>query len=108
MEIVYFDETDFKDTIINDSIINETIDFRDFIRVFTSKNSEDDNIKIVIKYAGTLENAIDIYQTYYRFIIEIDVDDVINYSDMAYVILYEYFFNDILSKILEHSLTCEE
>jgi hypothetical protein len=108
MEILYFDETDFKNTIINNSINNETIDFRDFIREFTAKNSENNNIKIVIKYAGTLENAIDIYQRYYRFIIEIDEEDVINYSDMAYVILYEYFFNDILSKILEHSLTCQE
>uniref|UniRef100_A0A6C0ENZ3 Uncharacterized protein n=1 Tax=viral metagenome TaxID=1070528 RepID=A0A6C0ENZ3_9ZZZZ len=108
MEILYFDKTDFKNTIINDSIRNETIDFRDFIRAFTAKNSENNNIKIVIKYAGTLENAIDIYQRYYRFIIEIDEEDVINYSDMAYVILYEYFFNDILSKILEHSLTCSE
>ena len=50
MEVVYFDETVFKDTIINDSITNGTIDFRDFIRAFTSKNSEDDNIKIVIIY----------------------------------------------------------
>ncbi len=108
MEILYFDETDFKNTIINNSINNETIDFRDFIRAFTAKNSENNNIKIVIKYAGTLENAIDIYQRYYRFIIEIDEEDVINYSDMAYVILYEYFFDDILSKILDNSLTCEE
>ena len=105
MEILYFDETDFKNTIINNSINNETIDFRDFIREFTAKKSENNNIKIVIKYAGTLENAIDIYQRYYRFIIEIDEEDVINYSDMAYVILYEYFFNDILSKILDNSLT---
>ena len=108
MEIVYFDENVFKNTIINDSITNETIDFRDFIRAFTSKNSEDNNIKIVIKYTGTLENAIDIYEKYYRFIIEIDEDDTINYSDLAYVILYNKFFNDILSKILEHSVPCEE
>ena len=108
MEIANFNETDFKNTVINYSISNETIDFRDFIRVFTAKNSEDDNIKIVIKYAGTLENAINIYERYYRFIIEIEEECAINYSDMAYVILYEYFFNDILSKILEHSLQCEE
>lgn len=108
MEIVYFDETDFKTTIINNSIANNTIYFKPFIKDFTAKNSEDDNIKIIIKYAGTLKNAIDIYNKYYRFIIEINVDDVINYSDVAYVILYEQFFNDILSKILENSLSSED
>ena len=108
MEIANFNETDFKNSIINYSISNETIDFRDFIRVFTAKNSEDNNIKIIIKYAGTLQNAINIYERYYRFIIEIEEDYAINYSDMAYVILYEYFFTDIISKILDHSLQCEE
>lgn len=108
METIHYDETNFINTIINDSITNKTIDFRNFIRIFTAKNSEDINIKIVIKYAKTLDNAIDIYERYYRYIIEINEQDTINYSDMAYVILYEYLFNDIFVKILESSLECEE
>jgi hypothetical protein len=107
MEIAYFDETNFKNTIINESITKGTIDFRNLIRNFTAKQSEDTNIKIIIKYAGTLKNAIDIYERYYCYIIEID-EETINYSDMAFVILYEYFFYDILTKILETSLECEK
>jgi len=108
MEIAYFNEIDFLNSIISESIINNTIDFRNYIRAFTSKNSEDSNIKLIIKYAKTIENAINIYEGYYRYIIIIDDDDIINYADLAYVILYQYFFDDILSKILENDLSCEE
>jgi|688.fasta_scaffold42518_3 hypothetical protein len=107
MEISYFDETDFKNTIINESIKNEKPDYINLIRNFTAKKSEDTNIKIIIKYAGTLTNAIDIYEKYYCYIIDID-ESTINYSDMAFVILYEYFFYDILATILESSLECEK
>ena len=107
MEISYFDETNFKNTIINESITKGTTDYINFIRNFTAKNSEDTNIKIIIKYAGTLETAIDIYERYYCYIIDVD-EETINYSDMAFVILYEYFFYDILAKILETSLECEK
>jgi hypothetical protein len=108
MEIAYFNEIDFLNSIISKSIINNTIDFRNYIRAFTSKNSEDSNIKLIIKYAKTIENAINIYEGYYRYIIIIDDDDKINYADLAYVILYQNFFDDILSKILENDLSCEE
>ena len=91
------------------SYINNTIDFRDYIKEFTSKNSDDENIKLVIRYARTLENAINIYEKYYRFIIIIDDDDEsINYKDLAYVILYHTFYDDILSKILDNDLCSEE
>ena len=107
MEIDYFDETNFKNTIINESITNGTTDYINLIRNFTAKKSEDNNFNIIIKYAGTLKNAIDIYEKYYCYIIDID-ESIINYSDMAFVILYEYFFYDILTKILESSMECEK
>jgi hypothetical protein len=107
MEIAYFDETNFKNTIINESITKGTTDYITLIRNFTAKNTEDTNIKIIIKYTGTLETAIDIYEKYYCYIIDVD-KETINYSDMAFVILHEYFFYDILTKILETSLDCEK
>jgi hypothetical protein len=107
--ITPFNELNFIDNIIYKSYINNTIDFRDYIKEFTSKNSDDENIKLVIRYARTLENAINIYEKYYRFIIIIDDDDEnINYKDLAYIILYHTFYDDILAKILDNDLCSEE
>ena len=103
-----FNELTFINNIISKSHINNTIDFRDYIREFTSINNDDDNIKLIITYARTLENAINIYEKYYKYIIVIDDDDDINYKDLAYVILYHTFYDDILSKILDNDLCSEE
>jgi hypothetical protein len=103
-----FDEFGFINSIIYKSNINNTIDFRNFIRDFTFKNTEDNNIKIIIKYATTLENAINIYERYYRYIIIIEDEDQINYADLAYVILYHSFYDDIFAKILDNDLCSEE
>ena len=104
MEIISFSEIDFINSMIYKSYINNTMDFRNYIRDFTAKNTEDDNIKLVIRYARTMENAINIYEGYYRYIIIIEDDDQINMADLAYVILYHCFYDDILSKILENEL----
>lgn len=107
MELSSFNETDFINCMIHMSYINNTIDFRNFIKTFISKNSEDDNIKLIIKYARTMENAINIYEGYYRYIIIIDDDDVLNIPDLTYVILYNTFYDDILTKILENEIEME-
>jgi hypothetical protein len=103
-----FDENVFINSIIYKSHINNTIDFRNYIRDFTSKNTEDINISLIIKYARTLENAINIYEGYYRYIIIIEDEDELNYADLAYVILYHSFYDDILAKILDNDLCSEE
>lgn len=108
MTTISFNEFNFISSIIYKSHINNTIDFRNFIRDFTSKNTEDINIKLIIKYARTLENAINIYERYYRYIIIIEDDDEINYADLAYVILYHSFYDDIMAKILDNDLCSEE
>ena len=56
----------------------------------------------------TLENAINIYERYYRYIIIIEDDDIPNYTDLAYVILYHSFYDDIMAKILDDDLCSEE
>jgi hypothetical protein len=50
-----------------------------------------------------MENAINIYEAYYRYIITID-DDVLNIPDITYVILYNTFYDDILAMILDNGL----
>jgi hypothetical protein len=103
-----FNEFNFINSIIYKSHINNTIDFRNFIKDFTSKNTEDMNIKLIIKYATSLENAINIYEKFYRYIIIIEDEEEINYKDLAYVILYHTFYDDILAKILDNDLCSEE
>ena len=103
-----FDENIFINSIIYKSHINNTMDFRNYIREYTSKNTEDINISLIIKYARTLENAINIYEGYYRYIIIIEDEDELNYADLAYVILYHSFYDDILAKILDNDLCSEE
>ena len=102
-----FNEFNFINSIIYKSHINNTIDFRNFIKDFTSKNTEDMNIKLIIKYATSLENAINIYEKFYRYIIIIEDEEEINYKDLAYVILYHTFYDDILAKILDNDLCSE-
>jgi hypothetical protein len=101
--MTYFNETEFINSMVHHSYINDTIDFRGFIKEYISKNTEDDNIRIIIKYAITMENAINIYEAYYRYIITID-DDVLNIPDITYVILYNTFYDDILAMILDNGL----
>jgi hypothetical protein len=103
-----FNEFNFINSIIYKSHINNTIDFRNFIKDFTSKNTEDINIKLIIKYATSLENAINIYDKFYRYIIIIEDEEKINYNDLAYVILYHTFYDDILAKILDNDLCSED
>jgi hypothetical protein len=103
-----FNEFNFINSIIYKSHINNTIDFRNFIKDFTSKNTEDMNIKLIIKYATSLENAINIYEKFYRYIIIIEDEEEINYKDLAYVILYHTFYDDILAKILDNDLCSED
>ena len=103
-----FNEFNFINSIIYKSHINNTIDFRNFIKDFTSKNTEDMNIKLIIKYANSLENAINIYEKFYRYIIIIEDEEEINYKDLAYVILYHTFYDDILAKILDNDLCSED
>ena len=102
--MTYFNETEFINSMVHQSYINDTIDFRSFIKEYISKNTEDDNIRIIIKYAITMENAINIYEAYYRYIITIDDDDMLNIPDITYVILYNTFYDDILAKILDNGL----
>jgi len=102
-----FNELNFINSIIYESYINNTIDFRNFIKDFTSKNTEDMNIGLIIKYASSINNAIYIYEKFYRYIIRIE-DDEINNKDLAYVILYHTFYDDIFAKILDNDLCSEE
>lgn len=98
-----FEESNFINSIILKSYNNNTMDFRNFIREFTSKNDDNYNISIIIKYARTIENAINIYEGYYRYIIIIDNEEL-NYADLAYIILYHSFYDDILANILDNDL----
>lgn len=102
--MTYFNETEFINSMVHLCYINDTIDFRGFIKEYISKNTEDDNIRIIIIYAITMKNAINIYEAYYRYIITIDDDDMLNIPDITYVILYNTFYDDILAKILDNGL----
>lgn len=103
-----FNESNFINSMIHKSYINRTSDFRNYIRDFTSKNTEDENIKLIIRYARTIENAVSIYERYYRYIIIIEDDENLNIPDLAYVILYHSFYDDIFAKILENDLCSDE
>lgn len=96
-----FNETHFINSIIHQSYINDTIHFRGFIREYISKNSEEVNIMIIRRYGITLENAMNIYDEYYRYIAESDSDNII---DLTSAILYHTFYDDILAKILDDGL----
>lgn len=105
-----FNEHNFINLIIYKTYINNTNDFTNFIKEYTTKNSKELNESIIIRYATTIDNAIYIYEHLYKFvIINVNINkDELNYADLAYIILYHIFHDDILSKILENYLCSDD
>lgn len=103
----HFNQNNFINSIIYKSYINNTNDFRDFIREYTKNNTDENNISIIIRYARTIENALNIYERFYRYIVIVDNEEL-DYADLAYIILYHSFYDDILAKILDNDLCSDE
>jgi hypothetical protein len=103
-----FDEDHFISSILNEyyngngngngNDNNEIIDFIElFIEKYISKNSINYNIFLINKYSN-INDAINLFKKYYRIDLYFE-NTKTDYEDLAFIVLFDYFYQKI-SKII--------
>lgn len=102
--LLLYDETDLINNIINkyykDSYIPILCIFlEDFIIEYTDNNTLDMNVSIIKKYTSSIDESIELFNTYYGFEFEF-TGTKINYVELAAITIYHNIY-DKVKKIID-------
>ena len=102
----FFDENNFIKLAI-DAYMYEGYDtilclfLQDFLETYTDNNTIDENINIINIYTYSINDAMDLFEFYYNIKFKF-TGTIINYAELASIILFHYFYDKILNIIIDN------